>query len=100
MIDGYLNYVKIIGDKFVLGLGENLNLMILYLYFFGKKNKVFEEDLKFLYDGLVVEVVVENFLEKLVDDNMDIDKDNDDSFLVQVCVMYILEEIMQKYRIL
>lgn len=82
MIDGYLNYVKIIGDKFVLGLGENLNLMILYLYFFGKKNKVFEEDLKFLYDGLVVEVVVENFLEKLVDDNMDIDKDNDDSFLV------------------
>lgn len=82
MIDGYLNYVKIVGDKFVLGLGENLNLMILYLYFFGKKNKVFEEDLKFLYDGLVVEVVVENFLEKLVDDNMDIDKDNDDSFLV------------------
>lgn len=82
MIDGYLNYVKIIGDKFVLGLGENLNLMILYLYFFEKKNKVFEEDLKFLYDGLVVEVVVENFLEKLVDDNMDIDKDNDDSFLV------------------
>ena len=81
MTDGYPNHVKTIGDRLALGLGENPNLMILHLHLPGKKNKVLEEDLKSPYDGLAIEAVVEDFQEKPVDDNMDTDKDNDDSFI-------------------
>jgi len=81
MTDGYPNHVKAIGDKLALGLGENPNLMILHLHRPGKKHKVLEEDLKSPYDGLAIEAVVEDSPEKLVDDNMDTDKDDDDSHI-------------------
>jgi len=81
MTDDYPNHVNAIGDKLALALRENPNLMILHLHRPGVKSKVLEEDIKSPYDGLAIEVVVEDSLEKPVDDDMDTDKDNDNSYI-------------------
>ena len=81
MTDDYPNHVNAIGDKLALAMRENPNLMILHLHRPGVKSKVLGEDIKSPYDGLAIEAVVEDSLEKPVDDNMDTDKDNDDSYL-------------------
>lgn len=80
--DGYPTHVKAIGDKLALGLGINQNLMILHLHRPGQKSKMLEEALKSPYDGLAIEAVVEDSLEKpSVEDSMDTDKDDDDSYI-------------------
>ena len=81
MTDGYPSHVKAVGDTLALGLGENPNLMILHLHRPGLKSKVLEEALKSPYDGLAIEAALPEFLEAPVDDNMDTDKDNDNTYI-------------------
>lgn len=60
IIDGYVNYVKIIGNRIVLGFGENLNLMVLCLYQF-KICGDEEGNEVLLYDGFLMEVMFGDF---------------------------------------
>ena len=80
--DGHPNHVKMVGDRLALALAENTELMILHLYRPGKSDKLSEADLTSPYDGLDLECSVEDFQEKpSAEDNMDTDKDDDDSFI-------------------
>ena len=78
--DGFPYFVKTIGDKLALGLGENPNLMILHLHRPGLKDRMQEENLQSPYDGLAINVTVGHFQEKpSSNDGIDTDKDDDDS---------------------
>ena len=78
--DGSPNHVKFIGDRLALGLGENPNLMVLYLYRPYRNSEVLPPS---PYDGLFMEVTLEDFQERpTANDSMDDDKDDDKS---QIC---------------
>ena len=81
MADGDPTHVTTIGDRLALGLGENVDLMILHLHRPRKKGKVQKEELQSPYDGLPIEATIENSqLEKpSAEDGMDTDKDDDRS---------------------
>ena len=77
--DGSPNHVKFIGDRLALGLGENPNLMVLCLHR-PHESEVLQPS---PYDGLSLEVTLEDFQERpTANDNMDDDKDDDKS---QIC---------------
>ena len=80
--DGYPNHVKTIGDRLALGLGENPNLMVLYLHRPGHKGKIQEDDLKSPYEGSSIEATIGDFQEKpSAEDGVDDDKDDDDGYI-------------------
>ena len=73
--DGSPNHVKFIGERLALGLGENPNLMVLYLHRPYCNSEVLQPS---PYDGLSMEVTLEDFQERpTANDSMDDDKDND-----------------------
>ncbi|XP_044177154.1 uncharacterized protein LOC122959722 [Acropora millepora] len=78
--DGSPNHVKFIGKRLALGIGENPNLMVPYLHRPYRNSEVLQPS---PYDGLSMEVTLEDFQERpTANDSMDDDKDDDKS---QIC---------------